>query len=86
MSHKQAKKERCMSGNNKPNTPNSMPPVQAQIKINYHGEDIFTVEAIPNIPLMFLMLGKAIASVGSRCKIKEQSPIVQVPPGARIVS
>ena len=63
-----------------------LPPIQAQIVINYHGGEIISVQGIPNVPLMFVMLGKAIASIGSRCQIKEQSPIMQVPPGARIVS
>jgi hypothetical protein len=62
-----------------------LPPVQARIVINYYEGEIISVQGIPDVPLMFVMLGKAIASIGSRCQIAEQSPIVQVPPGARIV-
>jgi len=84
MSHKRAKKERKMGSNNQGQPP-QLPPIQAQVVINYHGGEIISIQGIPNIPLMFVMLGKAIASIGSRCQIKEQSPIMQVPPGARIV-
>jgi hypothetical protein len=82
MSHKQAKQERKMTNNGSPNAPS----IKAQIVINWHGGDQFSVAGIPDVPLMFLMLGKAIASIGSQCQLKEQSPIVKVPPGARIVS
>jgi hypothetical protein len=74
-----------MTNNNRDQAP-QLPPIQAQVVINYHGEEIISVQGIPNIPLMFVMLGKAIASIGSRCQIAKQSPIVQVPPGTRIVS
>ena len=71
-----------MSNNNNPN----ISPIKAQVVINWHGGDQFSVAGIPDVPLMFLMLGKAIASIGGQCQLKEQSPIVKVPPGARIVS
>lgn len=82
MSHKQAKQERRMANVDNPNTPS----IKAQIVINWYGGDQFSVAGIPDVPLMFLMLGKAIASIGGQCQLKEQSPIVKVPPGARIVS
>lgn len=87
MSHKHAKKERRMSGdNNKGITqPQSMPPVQAQILISFHSEQMVSVQGPTDAKLFFFMIAQAVASMGQRCEYKEQSPIVKVPAGARIV-
>jgi len=76
-----------MSGdNNKPIHPmnQELPPIQATITINYHGGQIVTSNFPTNIALTMFMMGQMMALLGSKCEFKEQSPIVTLPPGARI--
>lgn len=77
-----------MSGDNHKGiaTPQAIPPVQAQIVINYHGGQMVSVTGPTDVKLFFFMIGQAVASMGQRCEYKEQSPIVKVPVGSRIVS
>lgn len=88
MSHKQAKRERHMSGDNHKGAvqPQPIPPIQVQIVINFHGGQMVSVQGPTDPKLFFFMIGQAIASMGQRCEYKEQSPIVKVPVGTRIVS
>jgi hypothetical protein len=88
MLHKQAKERRKVNdnGDNKGVIPPNLSPVQAQILINFHGNNMVTVQGPTNAQLFFFMIGQAVASMGRRCKYEEASPIIQVPPGARIKS
>lgn len=75
-----------MSGDNhKGIQPTNIPPIQAQIQINFHGGQMVSVQGPTDARLFFFMIAQAIASMGQRCEYKEQSPIVKVPAGTRIV-
>lgn len=88
MPHKQSKKERRVSNDNnkQPHPMNQqLPPVQAQVIISFHGNNIVTSNFPTNIALTMFMIGQTLALLGQKCELKEQSPIIPVPPGARVV-
>lgn len=80
MSHKQSKKERKMAET----PPQQLPPIQHQLVINYHQNGQVTFQFPTNMKLTGVMLGQAIQGILEMCEFKAPSPIVQVPPGARL--
>jgi len=77
-----------MSGdNNKPIHPmnQQLPPIQATITINFHGDQIVSSSFPTNIALTMFMTGQFLELLGSKCEFKEQSPIMTLPPGAKLI-
>lgn len=79
MSHKQAKEERKMVNLD------TLPPIQMQLVINFHQGGQVTAQFPTNIGLAMHMIAETLKMIGSKCEFKEPSPILQVPPGAKLV-
>jgi hypothetical protein len=62
-----------------------LPPIQATITINFHGQNIVTSQFPTNIALTLFMAGQFLALLGPKCEFKEQSPIVTLPKGAKLI-
>ena len=66
--------------------PGALPPVKEQLIINWHGGNRVTA-SIPKDPqLAMLMIAQALVMYGESLEFKEQSPIIQPPPGMRVKS
>jgi len=76
-----------MTDNTKPIHPmnQQLPPIQAQITINFHGNNVVTSNFPTNIALTLFMIGQTLALLGSKCEFKEESPIVTLPKGAKLI-
>lgn len=79
MSHKQAKEKRKMANLD------TLSPIQATLTINFHQSGQVTASFPTNIALSMVMIGETLKMIGQKCKFEEPSPIIQVPPGTKLV-